>query len=97
MITKRHVLTAAHCTDYLVNNDYERDEFKVTLSDHDLTTDEDCSYGIVVKNIFAHPDYGQVCIDNCFGNISIFKRLYLQLFWENRFSLIEFAFSYNSF
>ena len=54
------MLTAAHCTDYLVNNDYERDEFKVTLSDHDLTTDEDCSYGIVVKNIFAHPDYGQV-------------------------------------
>lgn len=53
-------MTAAHCTDYLVNNDYEKDEFKVSLSDHDLTTDDDCSYGIVVKNIFAHPDYGQV-------------------------------------
>lgn len=64
MITKRHVLTAAHCTDYLVNIDYEKDEFKVTLSDHDLTTDEDCSYGVVVKNIYAHPDYGQVSINN---------------------------------
>lgn len=53
-------MTAAHCTDYLVNNDYEKDEFKVSLSDHDLTTDDDCSYGLVVKNIFAHPDYGQI-------------------------------------
>ena len=53
-------MTAAHCTDYLVNNDYEKEEFKVTLSDHDLTSEDDCSYGIVVKNIFAHPDYAQV-------------------------------------
>ena len=73
MITKRHVLTAAHCTDYLVNNDYEKEEFKVTLSDHDLTTDEDCSYGIVVKNIFAHPDYGQVRFKKSFFKFLISK------------------------
>ena len=53
-------MTAAHCTDYLVNNDYEHDEFKVSISDHDLTTDEDCSYGIIVAKINAHPEYGMV-------------------------------------
>ena len=53
-------MTAAHCTEYLENNDYEKDEFKVSLSDHDLTTDEDCSYSIVVAKINGHPDYGTV-------------------------------------
>ena len=60
LITDRHVLTAAHCTDYLVNNDYVKEEFKVILSDHDLSTDDDCSYGIVVQTIVQHPNYGEV-------------------------------------
>ena len=37
-----------------------KEEFKVILSDHDLSTDDDCSYGIVVQTIDEHPNYGQV-------------------------------------
>ena len=37
-----------------------KEEFKVILSDHDLSTDDDCSYGIVVQTINQHPNYGQV-------------------------------------
>ena len=37
-----------------------KEEFKVILSDHDLSTDDDCSYGIVVQTINEHPNYGQV-------------------------------------
>ena len=53
-------MTAAHCTYYLENNDYEVEEFKVSLSDHDLTTDDDCSYNIGVQAIHSHPEFGEV-------------------------------------
>ena len=60
LISRKHVMTAAHCTKYLTSFDYEEDEFKVLISDHDLTTDEDCSYEVGIARVFEYPTYGQV-------------------------------------
>ena len=38
-----------------------KEEFKVILSDHDLSTDDDCSYGIVVQTIDEHPNTVREC------------------------------------
>ena len=71
-----------------------KEEFKVILSDHDLSTDDDCSYGIVVQTINEHPNYGQVrknlnrmYFDLLLTNISIYYNTYLVVGYLQRFNV----------
>ena len=63
LITRQHVLTAAHCTEYFAMlNDTEG--FEVVIAEHDLATDNDCAYAIGVQQIIQHPNWNQTSFDS---------------------------------
>ena len=66
LITRQHVLTAAHCTEYMLQlNDTEN--FKVIIAEHDLTNENDCAYAVGVEEIIAHPAYNNTSFDGDFS------------------------------
>ena len=56
LITMKHVLTAAHCTQFMTDIDAGND-FKVMIAEHDLTTTNDCAYLADIEQIIQHPGY----------------------------------------
>uniref|UniRef100_A0AB38ZE65 Venom S1 protease 6 n=1 Tax=Ectomocoris sp. TaxID=3104572 RepID=A0AB38ZE65_9HEMI len=70
IITKRHVLTAAHCT--FPNKDVE---LSVVLGEHDVTTWKETSATEVidVKQMFNHPQYNQDNVQNDIAIVELVK------------------------
>ena len=75
IITKRHVLTAAHCTDYMLQLNSTEEDFKVLISEHDLTTERDCAYSVGVKEIIQHPGYNYSNFDNDYSILVLAENL----------------------
>jgi len=74
LITRQHVLTAAHCTEYMLQlNDTEN--FKVIIAEHDLTNENDCAYAVGVEEIIAHPAYNNTSFDGDFSILVLEHRL----------------------
>ena len=71
LITRQHVLTAAHCTEYMIQlNDTEN--FKVIIAEHDLSNENDCAHAVGVEEIIAHPAYNNTSFDGDFSILGKF-------------------------
>lgn len=73
LITRRHVLTAAHCTNYMIELGATGDEFKVLIAEHDLSTSRDCAYSLSVQEIIQHPNYNASTLDFDFSILLLEK------------------------
>ena len=70
LITRKHVLTAAHCTDGVADND---EYFKVRLAEHNLyNLEPDCAIDVDVEQIIVHPAYNNTIFDNDFSILGKF-------------------------
>ena len=64
LITRNHVLTAAHCTDYMVQvGAAGSDDFQVLISEHDFSDMGDCQYSVGISRIIQHPNYNASNLD----------------------------------
>ena len=62
LITRKHVLTAAHCTQFMQDIDAGND-FKVLIAEHNLGTERDCAYFADIEQIIQHPGYNASALD----------------------------------
>merc|ERR1719471_1257153 len=59
LISRSHILTAAHCVDYLSGMGYKLHEVQVHFASHDMSksSGDQCNYQVGVKEIHLHPHY----------------------------------------
>ena len=69
LITRQHVLTAAHCTEYFAMQNIT-EGFEVVIAEHDLATENDCAYAIGVQEIIQHPNLKYVSLKKCNSSCS---------------------------
>ncbi len=74
LITRRHVLTAAHCTELMIELGAD-DNFKVLVAEHDLSTNRDCARQIGVAEIHAHPAYNSSSFDADYSILVLSERV----------------------
>lgn len=74
LITRQHVLTAAHCTDLMFEFGVGP-EFQVLIAEHDLGTENDCAYSVGVQEIIQHPGYNSSSFDMDFSIIVLEERV----------------------